>query len=75
MDEAARFAAMMEEGAALRHRLGTEFAAPLIRVVEACETAIRGGGRLFFCGNGGSAADAQLVSAAAMPSARCAREA
>lgn len=62
MDEAARFAAMMEEGAALRRRLGTEFAAPLIRVVEACETAIRSGGRLFFCGNGGSAADAQHLA-------------
>ena len=62
MDEAARFAAMMEEGAALRRRLGAEIAAPVIRVVEACEAAIRGGGRLFFCGNGGSAADAQHLA-------------
>lgn len=62
MDEGARFAAMMEEGAALRRRLGAEFAEPVIRVVEACETAIRGGGRLFFCGNGGSAADAQHLA-------------
>ena len=62
MDEAARFAAMMEEGAALRRRLAAEFAASVIRVVEACEAAIRGGGRLFFCGNGGSAADAQHLA-------------
>ena len=62
MDEAARFAAMMEEGAALRRRLGAEIAAPVIRVVDACEAAIRGGGRLFFCGNGGSAADAQHLA-------------
>ena len=62
MDEAARFAAMMEEGAALRRRLGAEIAAPVIRVVDACEAAIRGGRRLFFCGNGGSAADAQHLA-------------
>lgn len=62
MDEAARFAAMMEEGAALRRRLATEAAAEVIRVVDACERAIRAGGRLFFCGNGGSAADAQHLA-------------
>lgn len=62
MDEAARFAAMMEEGAALRRRLAAEFAPAVIRVVEACESAIRRGGRLFFCGNGGSAADAQHLA-------------
>jgi D-sedoheptulose 7-phosphate isomerase len=60
--EAARFAAMMEEGAALRRRLSTEAADALIGVVDACEAAIRGGGRLFFCGNGGSAADAQHLA-------------
>lgn len=62
MDEAAHFAAMMEEGAALRRRLAAEFAPAVIRVVEACEAAIRRGGRLFFCGNGGSAADAQHLA-------------
>ncbi|BDG71220.1 D-sedoheptulose-7-phosphate isomerase [Roseomonas fluvialis] len=62
MTEAARFAAMMEEGAVLRRRLATEAAAALLGVVDACEAAIRGGGRLFFCGNGGSAADAQHLA-------------
>ena len=62
MDEAARFAAMMEEGAALRRRLALDVTAALIDVVGACETAIRRGGRLFFCGNGGSAADAQHLA-------------
>ncbi|MBP0464344.1 SIS domain-containing protein [Roseomonas sp. PWR1] len=62
MEEAARFAAMMEEGAALRRRLASEAAGTLIAVVDACETAIRAGGRLFFCGNGGSAADAQHLA-------------
>lgn len=62
MDEAARFAAMMEEGAVLRRRLATTSARDVIGVVDACERAIRGGGRLFFCGNGGSAADAQHLA-------------
>jgi D-sedoheptulose 7-phosphate isomerase len=62
MDETARFAAMMQEGAALRRRLAVEVAEPLLDVVGACETAIRAGGRLFFCGNGGSAADAQHLA-------------
>ncbi len=62
MGEAAQFAAMMEEGAALRRRLATAGATEVIAVVGACESAIRGGGRLFFCGNGGSAADAQHLA-------------
>lgn len=62
MDEAARFAAMMEEGATLRRRLANETASALIGVVNACESALRDGGRLFFCGNGGSAADAQHLA-------------
>ena len=33
--------------------------ADLQRAVEACVEALRGGGKLLFCGNGGSAADAQ----------------
>ena len=56
--EAARFARMMEEGAALRRRLASEFGGRVIEVVGVCERALRAGGRLFFCGNGGSAADA-----------------
>lgn len=62
MEEAARFAAMMEDGAVLRRRLATEAVAAVIGVVDACEAAIRGDGRLFFCGNGGSAADAQHLA-------------
>jgi D-sedoheptulose 7-phosphate isomerase len=61
MDEAARFAALMEDGAALRRRLVTE-AEAVIRVVDACEAAMRAGGKLFFCGNGGSAADSQHLA-------------
>ncbi|WP_229681493.1 D-sedoheptulose-7-phosphate isomerase [Neoroseomonas lacus] len=62
MSEAARFAAIMEEGAALRHRLANEGAGSVIGVVDACEASMRAGGKLFFCGNGGSAADAQHLA-------------
>jgi D-sedoheptulose 7-phosphate isomerase len=61
-DEAARFAAMMERSAALKRRIAVELAAPVLAAVEACERAIRAGGKLLFCGNGGSAADAQHLA-------------
>jgi len=60
-DETARFARMMEDGAALRRRL-VDDAAAVIRVVGACERSLRAGGRIFLCGNGGSAADAQHLA-------------
>lgn len=62
MDEVARFAAIMEEGAAVRRRLASEAAVSVIGVVDACEASMRNGGKLFFCGNGGSAADAQHLA-------------
>lgn len=62
INEAARFAAIMEEGAALRHRLAYEGVTSVIGVVDACEVSMRAGGKLFFCGNGGSAADAQHLA-------------
>ncbi len=61
-DEAALVAAVMEEGAALRRRLAEEMTPAVIGVVDACEAAMRGGGKLFFCGNGGSAADSQHLA-------------
>lgn len=60
--EAMRFARMMEEGAALRRRLAAEACDAVLDVVGVCERALRAGGRLFFCGNGGSAADAQHLA-------------
>jgi D-sedoheptulose 7-phosphate isomerase len=54
--------AVMEEGAALRRRLAQEMTPAVIGVVDACEAAMRGGGKLFFCGNGGSAADSQHLA-------------
>ena len=57
--EAARFAAMMTKSAELKRRIAIELADTVVRVVDACETSLRGGGKLMFCGNGGSAADSQ----------------
>jgi D-sedoheptulose 7-phosphate isomerase len=60
--ETVRFAAMMTRSADLKRRIATELASEVIRVVDACETSLRAGGKLIFCGNGGSAADAQHLA-------------
>jgi D-sedoheptulose 7-phosphate isomerase len=59
--EADRFAAMLRRSAALKLALAEE-AGPVLAIVGACERAIRAGGKLIFCGNGGSAADAQHLA-------------
>lgn len=62
MDESSRFAAMMQRSAALKQRIATELADAVVAVVDACEKSLRGGGKLMFCGNGGSAADSQHLA-------------
>ncbi|MGE0420083.1 MAG: SIS domain-containing protein, partial [Acetobacteraceae bacterium] len=62
MTETARFAAMMQKSAALKQRIATELADAVVGVVSACEGSLRGGGKLMFCGNGGSAADSQHLA-------------
>jgi len=62
MIETARFGAMMLKSAALKQRIATELADAVIAVVDACETSLRAGGKLMFCGNGGSAADSQHLA-------------
>ncbi len=62
MEEAARFTAMMLRSADLKRRIATEMTAQVLAVVDACETCYRGGGKLLFCGNGGSAADSQHLA-------------
>jgi D-sedoheptulose 7-phosphate isomerase len=62
MQDTERFTAMMTRSADLKRRIATELADAVIRVVDACETSIRGGGKLIFCGNGGSAADSQHLA-------------
>ena len=61
MEEAARYAAMLRRSAELKLAMAAD-AAPVLAVVDACERALRGGGKLIFCGNGGSAADAQHLA-------------
>jgi D-sedoheptulose 7-phosphate isomerase len=60
--EIARFAAMMTKSADLKRRMAAELADRVIKVVDACETSLRAGGKLMFCGNGGSAADSQHLA-------------
>jgi len=60
--EAARFTAMMTKSAELKRRIASELADTVIKVVDACETSLRAGGKLLFCGNGGSAADSQHLA-------------
>ena len=62
VSEAARFTAMMTRSAELKRRVATELASPVVAVVDACEASLRGGGKLLFCGNGGSAADSQHLA-------------
>jgi D-sedoheptulose 7-phosphate isomerase len=62
MSETARFAAMMRRSAELKQTIAVELADAVIHVVDACETSLRAGGKLMFCGNGGSAADSQHLA-------------
>jgi D-sedoheptulose 7-phosphate isomerase len=62
MTEAGRFTKMMEKSADLKRRIAVELADTVIAVVDACETSLRNGGKLLFCGNGGSAADSQHLA-------------
>ena len=62
MTELSRFTAMMERSAALKRRIATELAEAVVAVVGVCEQSLRGGGKLMFCGNGGSAADSQHLA-------------
>ena len=61
-NEISRFRAMMTKSADLKRRVATELADTVIQVVDVCETSLRGGGKLMFCGNGGSAADSQHLA-------------
>jgi D-sedoheptulose 7-phosphate isomerase len=62
MDEASRFAAMMQRSAELKRQIAVDLAGSVVAVVGACEASLRGGGKLMFCGNGGSAADSQHLA-------------
>ncbi len=52
---------MLRRSAELKLTMAQD-AAPVLAIVGACERAIRAGNKLIFCGNGGSAADAQHLA-------------
>jgi D-sedoheptulose 7-phosphate isomerase len=60
---AARIAAHFADSAQLKLAAGQQLAAPIARAVEAVCAALRAGGKVLACGNGGSAADAQHFAA------------
>src|SRR5262245_23346260 len=62
MTEHERFAAMMQRSAELKRRIAVELSDAVVGVVDACEASLRCGGKLMFCGNGGSAADSQHLA-------------
>jgi D-sedoheptulose 7-phosphate isomerase len=62
MRETERLAGIFDRSAALKRRVVAEQAEAMLRMVEVIAAAIAAGGRVFFCGNGGSAADAQHLA-------------
>jgi len=62
MTEQDRFAAMMEKSAALKQRIARDLGGAVVETVAACERSLAAGGKLMFCGNGGSAADSQHLA-------------
>lgn len=61
-DERQHFAAGLRELAALAERVIAELGPDLDRALAMVQETIAAGGTLFFCGNGGSAADAQHMA-------------
>ena len=62
MDRSAFFRSEFAEHAAVVEATLAACEAPFLRLVEAAVAAIRGGGKILFFGNGGSAADAQHLA-------------
>ena len=58
-----RISAHFAESAKLKLAAVEEMRAPLVRGIELMVDALRGGGKVLSCGNGGSAADAQHFAA------------
>lgn len=56
-----RYKTMLCRSAELKLNLMAH-ASQVLAIVDVCEKALRGGGKLIFCGNGGSAADAQHLA-------------
>jgi D-sedoheptulose 7-phosphate isomerase len=56
------FAAALRELAATAERVAADLGPAMDRALEMVQDTVRRGGTLFFCGNGGSAADAQHMA-------------
>jgi D-sedoheptulose 7-phosphate isomerase len=56
------FSAALRELATTAERVATELEAEMNRALEMVQATVRAEGTLFFCGNGGSAADAQHMA-------------
>jgi len=63
MDGKSSLSEMMKELSELAHQVGETMESQVDGVARLTQEALEGGGRLFFCGNGGSAADAQHLAA------------
>ncbi len=55
--------ALLRRSIAVKEKLMADHAERVVRLADLCIDAIAGGGKLMFCGNGGSAADAQHLAA------------
>jgi D-sedoheptulose 7-phosphate isomerase len=62
MEEAGKLAAIFARSVALKQRVASEHAETMLRMVEAIAQSLASGGKILFCGNGGSAADAQHLA-------------
>ena len=62
MDLTTFFKAEFAEHSDIVRRTETALSDAFAKLVQACATSIRGGGKLMFFGNGGSAADAQHLA-------------
>ena len=56
------FSSALRELAATAERVATELESEMDRALEMVQATVQRGGTLFFCGNGGSAADAQHLA-------------
>jgi D-sedoheptulose 7-phosphate isomerase len=54
---------LAESRDALAAAEAADFASTLIKIAQTIATALKGGGKILLCGNGGSAADAQHIAA------------
>jgi D-sedoheptulose 7-phosphate isomerase len=62
MEEAGKLAAIFARSVELKQRVAREHAGVMLAMVDAIARSLSSGGKILFCGNGGSAADAQHLA-------------